>query len=48
MRKFVFHEEQEFQMIIEMWQSLGFHLAVKREFEYHRAIIVYLLDSSSN
>jgi len=48
MRKFVFREEQEYRMIIKMWQSLGFHFAIKRELESHAAIVVYLLDSSGN
>lgn len=48
MRLFIFHKEQEYKMIIELWQSLGFHFAIKREFPYDKAIIVYLLDSSGN
>jgi len=35
-------------MIIEMWQALGFHFAIKREWGYHKEIVVYLLDSSGN
>jgi len=48
MRQFVFKEEREYSMIIEMWQALGFHFAIKQGPIYHREIIVYLLDSSGN
>ncbi len=48
MRQFIFHKEQEYKMVIELWQSLGFHFAIKGKLPYDRVIIVFLLDSSGN
>jgi len=48
MRQFIFNEEREYSMIIDMWKALGFHFVIKRSPLYHREIVVYLLDTSSN
>ncbi len=48
MRQYIFNEEREYSLIIEMWQALGFHFTIKKGPNYQREIIVYLLDSSGN
>ncbi|MEM6316624.1 MAG: hypothetical protein AAF960_03085 [Bacteroidota bacterium] len=48
MKRFVFDDEQKYQLFLTVWTSVGFHFATKRDSFCPHLTFVYLLETSGN